>query len=162
MMELRPIAFIEDARYRIDREGRVFSMVTKRGRQRTTPEVRFEQLTALTLAEAIELARGLGSYRFELIRRSSMIRMTFDREHNKLGEFEIPYMAAQRINHDGRTPVEVRTIDGHELKSSCEWIGAEVPLVGDGLTGWHSLSSAAGTRKHIFHGPSEARQIFEK
>ena len=68
-MELRPIPFIEDARYRIDREGRVFSVVTKRGRRRTTPEVRFEQLASLTLAEAIELARGLGSYLFELIHR---------------------------------------------------------------------------------------------
>lgn len=175
-MELRPLPFLADPRYRISRDGTVWTREMKRGRSRAAPSVRWELVTPISRADATSNARGRGDSRLELIRQSSHIRWVFDREGRVVVESVVPYQAAGRVSHSGDVPTEVRKIDvqaipgadlstfkegDDEVRSSWEWGGGEVPLVGSGEDRWYCVSTEAGGRVHIFHGPSEAAEIFK-
>lgn len=115
MMELRPIPFIEDARYRISQDGTVWAhAMPRRGTGRTRPP-RLSPRQPISLEEASRVARDhLANAYFPLV----------EPEHG----------IVHHVAHRGPRPV-----------GEARLVGSEFRAVGDTRTGWYSLLAADGT-----------------
>jgi hypothetical protein len=157
-MKLRPIPFIDDLRYRIDRDGQVYSLeIRKQGRGRIISE--WTKCTPLILKDAQSFARVSLNYLIPLVAETSeAIHRT-----NADGSTQtiiLTYTMAQQVRHDPATPMEPHPLYGDAILSGSEWVGACPRLVGDREHGWYCVTTNSGI-VHLLHGASTAAEIFD-
>lgn len=134
MTELRPIPFIGSTRYRIEREGQVFSIrPTRPGRPpRVIP------ITPLTRIEAEDASKRVGNGR----RRPG--------EHFSL-------VSPPWVPPAGAEPMVWCRV--HRPDDESQWAGTFIHATGDTDRLWFLLDLGPGTA--IIHGPSIAAEVFK-
>lgn len=148
MMELRPIEFIQDDRYRIDRSGAVYKLkAVDRGRGRVF--AKWEPCTPLAFTKARNLASKTLEYPFELLMHMTRVELLIHPDGRML-ERVVPFHGAECIRHDPATP-----------KGEAQWKGPTVAAVGDLKVGWYCVE-CTGKVVHLFHGESVAAELFKQ
>jgi hypothetical protein len=147
-MELRPIPFIEDARYGIDRQGRVHSLKEAKGRARGIVIAKWSPCVPLSLAKAGNFARVSAGYPFALVFDTTEVVLQLHQDGRR-EEFERPYRAAECIRHNKNASPERAFFKGGSVRAT-----------GDLTDGWYCID--ANGSMHIFHGPSVAAEVFAK
>ncbi len=157
MMDLRPIPFVDDTKYRIDRDGHVYTLESRQqGRARTINE--WTRCTPITLAKAQNLARVSLNYLFPLVEDTFEIVLRLHAD-GRNEETVVPYTTAHHARHDPATPMVPHPVHGDAMRSGCEWGGGCPRLVGDREHGWYRVQTKSGI-VHLFHGASTAAEIF--
>jgi len=148
-MELRPIEFIQDDRYRIDRSGTVHALKESKGRARGLAGLKWKQCNSLTLTKARNLASKTLEYPFDLVMHTTQPVFLIHPDGRMLERLE-PFLAAECIRHDPATP-----------KGEAQWKGHPVTAVGNLDAGWYCVESK-GKVVHLFHGESVAAELFKQ
>jgi hypothetical protein len=148
-MELRPIEFIQDDRYRIDRSGTVHALKESKGRARGLAGLKWKPCEPLTLTKARNLARNTLDYPFELVMQTTRVVLLIHEDGRMLERVE-PFLAAECIRHDPATP-----------EGEAQWKGHPVTAVGNLEAGWFHLKTKANV-VHMFHGESLAAELFKQ
>jgi hypothetical protein len=144
-MELRPIPFVEDPRYRIDSAGRVHARRESRRGSRKRIEVKWEPCQPMKLDKAREFARGRARDGGELLIPDREVTI---KTSDQLSLSRLTHAAVRRVTH-----VEKHAADDGYLAAEA------IPADGDTNHGWFRLTCADGV-VHVFHGPSVATCIF--
>jgi hypothetical protein len=158
-MTLKEILFLNEKHYRIDREGRVYTLKLDVGRARGTVEPKWKRCKSLSLEKAQSLASDSLKYDFPLVEETSevVLRPCAD---GSTKATTVPYITARQVRHDPTVPMEDHPVYGAAMRSSVQWVDTCPRLVGDRKAGWYSVETRTGI-VHLFHGTTTAAEIFK-